>query len=131
MTEDMEAKKKTLYERLGQKTGITALVEDIVEAHMNNDVVKARFLPYREKEDYLKMLKAHTVDFLCAGTGGQEQYSGRDMRTAHTGMNISEAEFVAVLDDILGVLDKHGVDQESRNEVLAIAYSMKGDIVKV
>lgn len=36
----------SLYERLGGATGIATLVDDIVEAHMNNPLIKARFLPY-------------------------------------------------------------------------------------
>ncbi|GAA4430547.1 hypothetical protein GCM10023188_17300 [Pontibacter saemangeumensis] len=123
--------KLTLYERLGKKEGITALVDDIVEAHMKNPIVKPRFQPYREQADNLKQIKEHTVDFFCAGTGGLEQYTGRDMLAAHKGMNISEQEFIAVLDDILHVLDQHGVDEESRKDVLAIAYSLKDNIIRV
>ncbi|MHA6249566.1 group I truncated hemoglobin [Pontibacter sp. CAU 1760] len=123
----------SLYERLGKKEGISAIVDDVVEAHMNNPIVKARFLPYRdkEKEGTLKAVKAHTVDFFCSGTGGLEQYTGRDMRTTHRGMNISEQEFMAVLDDILMVLDKHHVDPDTRKEVLAIIYSLKDDVMHV
>ena len=125
------AQKQTLYERLGKKEGITALVDDIVEAHMNNPVVKPRFQPYRDQADNLKLIKEHTVDFFCAGSGGLEQYTGWDMLAAHKGMNISEQEFIAVLDDILHVLDQHGVDEASRKDVLAIAYSLKDDIIRV
>lgn len=125
------SQKLSLYERLGKRAGITALVDDIVEAHMNNPVVAPRFLPYREKADNLKLVKAHTVDFFCAGSGGLEQYSGRDMLTAHKGMNISEAEFMAVLDDILQVLEQHGIDEDTRKDVLAIAYSLKENIIHV
>ena len=53
------------------------------------------------------------------------------MRDAHRGMNVDETEFVAALDDILGVLQQHGIDERTRNEVLAIAYSLKGEIVHV
>jgi hemoglobin len=53
------------------------------------------------------------------------------MRDAHRGMNINEAEFVATLDDILLVLRKHGVDEATQKDVLAIAYSLKNEIVHV
>ncbi len=120
-----------LYERLGSATGISDLVDDIVEAHMNNPLIKARFLPYREKPDVLAKIKRHTCNFLGAGSGGPEQYSGRSMLDAHRGMNISEQEYMAAVDDILASLDKHKVDDQSRKEVLAIAYSLKGQIVRV
>jgi hemoglobin len=131
MNEATTAQKPSLYERLGKKSGITALVDDIVEAHMNNPIVKPRFQPYRDKADNLKLIKEHTVDFFCAGSGGLEEYTGRDMLTSHKGMNISEAEFVAVLDDILQVLEQHKIDEETRKDVLAIAYSLKNDIIHV
>jgi hemoglobin len=123
--------KLTLYERLGKRTGITSLVDDIVEAHMNNPVVAPRFQPYRDQAENLKLVKEHTVEFFCAGSGGLEQYTGREMLAAHKGMNISEEEFIAVLDDILLVLEQHGIDEESRKDVLAIAYSLKNNIIRV
>jgi len=121
----------TLYQRLGGAKGIAALVDEIVEAHMNNPLVKARFLPYRDDPDHLASVKRHTCNFLGAGSGGPEQYSGRSMPEAHRGMNISEQEFIAVVDDILGALDKHKIDEQTRKDVLAIAYSLKDEIIHV
>ena len=53
------------------------------------------------------------------------------MREAHRGMNINEAEFVAAVDDILAVLQKHGIDQSTQKDILAVAYSLKNEIVHV
>jgi hemoglobin len=122
---------KTLYERLGGASGISNLVDDIVEAHMNNPLIKARFLPYREDIDTLAKVKHHTCNFLGAGSGGPEQYSGRSMLDTHRGMNISAQEYIAVVDDILDTLDKHKIDDQSRKDVLAIAYSLKNEIIHV
>ncbi len=122
---------KNLYERLGGAKGIATLVDDIVEAHMNNPLVKARFLPYRGNPDHLAAVKQHTRNFLGAGSGGPEQYSGRSMPETHRGMNISEQEYMAVIDDILGALDKNKIDEQSRKDVLAIAYSLKEQIIHV
>lgn len=123
--------RRSLYERLGRTDGITRLVDSIVAAHAANPRIRARFLPYFEDPDRLARVKGHLCTFLEAGSGGPCAYSGRGMREAHRGMNIDEGEFVAALDDILAVLQQHGVDDESRNEVLAIAYSLKGDIIRV
>jgi hemoglobin len=121
----------SLYERLGGASGIAALVDDIVEAHMNNPLIKARFLPYREDPDTLAKVKRHTCNFFGAGSGGPEQYSGRSMRDTHRGMNISEQEYMAVVDDILDTLDKHKIDDQTRKDVLAIVYSLKDEILHV
>ena len=121
----------SLYERLGGATGIATLVDDIVEAHMDNPLIKARFLPYREDSDTLAKVKHHTCNFLGAGSGGPEQYSGRSMPDTHRGMNISEQEYIAVVDDILNTLAKHKIDDQSRKDVLAIVYSLKDEIIHV
>jgi hemoglobin len=120
-----------LYDRLGGAAGISALVDDIVEAHMQNPLIQPRFLPYREQPEKLAEVKKHLRGFLGAGSGGPETYGGRSMPDAHRGMNINEAEYMAALDDILTTLERHDIDESTRNEVLAIAYSLKGEIMRV
>ncbi len=120
---------KILFERLGGTSGITAIVNDAVEAHMNNPLISARFLPYKEQPERLAVIKKHTIDFFCAGSGGPVSYSGRDMPATHRGMNISPAEYMHVIDDIMQVLEKHKVDEESRKDVLAILWSLKTMII--
>lgn len=119
-----------LFERLGRTEGICAIVDDIVDAHMENPTIKARFLPHRDDPERLRRIKAHTVAFLEAGSGGPAQYTGRSMTDAHRGMNINEAEYMAAVDDILAVLTRRGIDEATRNDVLAIAYGLKGAILR-
>lgn len=120
---------KSLYDRLGGAEGISAIVDDIVEAHMQNPAIKARFLPALDDPAHLALVKKHTCEFLGAGSGGKEIYTGKDMPAAHRGMNISAGEYMHTIDDILYALDKHNIDSQTRNEVLAIAYSLKEDII--
>jgi hemoglobin len=70
-------------------------------------------------------------EFFCAGAGGPERYTGKDMLAAHKGMNISEQEYLAVMDDIVGALAKNGIDEPTKGEVVAILYSLKGSIIRV
>ncbi len=121
----------SMYQRLGGAAGIAALVDDIVAAHMANPVIQARFLPYTEQPERLAAVKKHLRDFLGMGSGGPEQYDGKGMLGAHRGMNISAEEYMAATDDILATLASHGVDEATRNQVLAIAYSLKGEILRV
>lgn len=120
---------KILFDRLGGTIGITSLVDDVVEAHMNNPEISARFLPYKEQPEKLAVIKQHTIDFFSAGSGGPATYSGRDMPTTHKGMNISPTEYMHVVDDIMKVLDKHKTDNESKKDVLAILWSLKDMII--
>ena len=122
---------QTLFTRLGGTSGIAKIVDDVVTLHMENPVIRARFRPYLDTPDKLAMVKAHLGAFLEAGSGGPAQYTGRDMRAAHRGMNVQEAEYMAAIDDILAALSKHSIDEQTRKDVLAIAYSLKGDILHV
>lgn len=118
-----------LFDRLGGTPGITTLVDAVVEAHMNNPAISARFLPYREQPEKLAVIRQHTIDFFSAGSGGSVTYTGRDMVTTHKGMNISPTEYMHVVDDIMKVLDIHKADDESKKDVLAILWSLKDMII--
>ena len=122
---------RSLYERLGGRARITMLVDEIIEEHMRNPCIAARFLPDREQPERLAEVKGHLVDFFVSGSGGPGEYCGRSMPEAHRGLNISEAEYMAAVDDILTVLDRHSTDEQTRKDVLAIAFSLKNDIMHV
>lgn len=121
----------SLYERLGASAGIATLVDDIVALHIQNPAIGARFRPLLETPDRLAAAKRHLCAFLEAGSGGAQAYAGRSMPDAHRGMNISATEYMAAMDDILAVLGKHGIDEQTRKDVLAIAYSLKDQIIHV
>ena len=116
----------TLYERLGGEESIRRIAGDIFDNHKENDVVKARY----QDSDRDKVVQLVT-EFICAGTGGPQEYTGRNMLDTHRGMNISEQEYMAVLDDILAALEKNGVGERETQEILAIAYSLRGEILRV
>lgn len=120
---------KSLFERLGGRIGISNIVDDTVENHMNNTHVNARFLPLKDKPEQLAIIKNHTIDFFQAGSGGPNHYKGKDMVTAHTGMNISPAEYMHVMDDIFMALDKNTIDEDTKKDVLSILWSLKGMII--
>jgi len=118
---------RSLYERLGQKDGITRIVDDVMTNHLANPVVRTRFESIKDMDHARRM----AAEFFCAGCGGPDPYTGRDMLAAHRGMNISEQEYVAVMDDILDALGKNDIDQATRNEVVAVLYSLKNEIIRV
>lgn len=121
---------KPLFERLGGSVGIEKIVEEVASRHLENPTIRARFLPYLEPPQKLQDLKLHLARFLELGSGGPPRYSGRDMKSAHRGMNISPAEYMAALDDIIASLVAVGIDEPTRNDVLALAWSLKGEIVQ-
>ena len=117
----------TLYQRLGGADGIARLVNDVIAAHLDNPLVKSRFENIEDMEHAKRMAR----EFFCAGSGGPEPYTGKDMLAAHKGMNISEQEYLAVMDDIVGAMNKHKLDEGTKNDVIGILYSLKGNIIRV
>jgi hemoglobin len=122
---------QSLFERLGGSPGIERIVDEVASRHLENPVINARFRPYLAEPNKLEQLKVHLARFLELGSGGPQRYTGRDMKSAHTGMNISPAEYMAALDDIVAALVTTGVDEQTRKDVLAIAWSLKGDIIQI
>ena len=125
------ANEKSLYERLGSTEGISAIVHEVIEAHMVNPGIKARFLPLKDDAEHLAEVRQHVIEFFVMGSGGPQQYSGKDMHSAHVGMNISQGEYMCVIDDIMSALDKNNVDDQSKKDVLAILYSLKDQMIGV
>ncbi|HEY8709511.1 MAG TPA: group 1 truncated hemoglobin [Burkholderiaceae bacterium] len=116
----------TLFERLGGEDGIARLVTDILDLHYRNPLICSRFEKIKDRA----AVERHSVEFVCAGSGGPQAYTGRDMLSVHKGMNISEQELVAAIDDFVQAMTKNHLDQSVQNEVIAILYSLKGDVVR-
>jgi hemoglobin len=114
----------SLYERLGRRPGIESIVEDIFNNHVSNPLVKNRYAQSDPVE-----VKRLVTEMCCAGFGGPETYTGRDMISAHRGMNINDTEFVAVCDDVLKALEQNNVGQREKDEILCILYSLKNEVV--
>jgi hemoglobin len=121
----------SLYERLGASAGIRRIVDGMVDAHLKNPVIQARFRPYLEDPDRVEEIKHHICKFFEARSDGPDAYRGRSMAEAHRGMNIDEAEYMAAIDDILGTMHRLGHGEETRNEVLATLYGVKEAIIRV
>ena len=117
----------TLYQRLGGAEGIARLVDDVIAAHLVNPIVKTRFQNIKDLDNTKNMAR----QFFGAGSGGPETYTGKDMSTAHKGMNISEQEYLAAMDDIVGAMEKNRLSEDAKKDVIAILYSLKGGIIRV
>jgi len=119
------APQKTLYERLGGEAAIKAVVDEFV-ANVGADT---RINQYFANAN-LDRLKGHLVNQIGQASGGPQQYTGRDMKTAHAGMGIDEPAFNALVEDLVKALDKFSVPEQEKSELLAVLGPMKGDIVE-
>jgi hemoglobin len=123
------APQPSLYKRLGGYDAIAAVTDDFI-ARLATDKQLGRFF-VGHSEDSLKKIRQHVVDQLCAATGGPCVYTGRDMKTSHKGMGITEADWNASVKDLIATLDKFKVPEREKNEVLGAVSSLKKDIVEV
>lgn len=119
----------TLYTRLGGIDAIAAVTDKFLANVAADNAINARFAdavadPYR-----LQLLRNNLIDQICAGSGGPCQYKGKTMLEAHTGMNISDAEFGALVNDLIAALDHYNVPTAEKNDLLAILGPMQPDIV--
>ena len=124
--EHMASKEKSLYGRLGGKPVITAVVDDFV-ARVAGDPRINRFFTNPD----IALLKVRLIDHICEASGGPCKYTGKDMQTAHQGMGITNADFDALVDDLVTTLDKFKfwIPEQEKNELLAVLRPLRKDIV--
>ena len=120
----MTAKQASLYDRLGGKSAITAVVDDFVANVAGDERINGRF-----GNTDIPKLKGNLVDQVCAATGGPCIYAGKNMKTAHTNMRIQDAEFAALVEDLIKSLNKFKVGKKEQDELLGTLGGMKKDIV--
>lgn len=125
--EGQDKEMKSLYQRLGGYDAIAAVVDDFIQ-RLATDASLGRFFQGHSTSS-LRKTRQLIVDQLCEATGGPCYYTGRDMKTAHAGMGISEADWDASVKHLVTTLDKFKVPQKEKDEVLAAVSSFKGDIV--
>jgi polyisoprenoid-binding protein YceI/truncated hemoglobin YjbI len=118
-------KEKPLYERLGGRGPIHAVVTDIVEMHFTEPLTA----PLTKGVDKAKLVQ-HVVDWLCRAAGGPETYTGRDMVTAHQHLHMTDVHFMVAGDQILRALTKHGVPEPEKQEVLCAIVAHHDDVVR-
>ena len=119
------AKGKSLYDRLGGKGAITAVVDTFV-GNVGGD---KRINNYFASTDLTK-LKTHLVNQICEASGGPCKYTGRTMKQTHAGMGVTDAAFGALVEDLVAALDHHKVGKTEKDELLAVLGPMKSDIVE-
>ena len=119
------AQTPNLYTRLGGQAAVVAVVDDFVA----NVAADKRINGFFGGAD-IPHLKAELVDLICAGTGGPCKYTGKDMKTAHSGMGVSTADFNALVEDLGKSLVKFKVPEKEQGDLVAILAPMKGDIVE-
>jgi hemoglobin len=119
---------RTLYQRLGGYDALAAVTDDFL-GRLATDPELGKFFP-GHSTDSLDRIRQLIVDQLCFATGGPCKYIGRDMKTSHAGMGITEAHFAKAAALLTATLDKFNVPAAENAEVLALVSSLEADIVE-
>jgi len=122
------SQEKTLYQRLGGYDAIAAVTDDFIVALATDPDLGSFFKGF--SEDSQKKIRQHIIDFVCQATGGPCVYSGRDMKTAHKGLGITEAQWEKSVELLKNTLDKFKVPEKEQNELFEAVSSVKKDIVE-
>jgi hemoglobin len=116
----------TLYERLGGKDAITAVVDDFVARCAADERINGKFA----RTDIGRLTRM-LVDQICQASGGPCTYEGRDMRETHDGMGVTAGEFDALVEDLVATLNQFSVPKPEQDELLGLLGPMRSDIVEV
>jgi hemoglobin len=118
------AQTRSLYDRLGGYSAISAVVDDFVK----NVAADKRINKFFANAN-IDRLKVRLVEQICQGSGGPCVYTGRDMKSAHAGMGIRSKDFDALVQDLGKSLNKFKVPAREQKELVAVLGPMKNDIV--
>ncbi len=127
-------KEKSLYERLGGEDAVKAVVEDVVARAAADPKVnftrKGTPKEFTPKPEDIAKLKKNLVDLFGMATGGPQKYTGKSMKEAHQGMQITKEEWDALMADFKETLDKLKVPEKEQQELVKIVAPMEKDIVE-
>jgi len=138
--------KMALFDRLGGEPGISNIVVDLLPRVLNDPrvnwertgVTRNRFsfrrnsghrMLWTDTPENVAVLEKHLIQFLGLATGGPARYEGKNMKSTHAPMRISNPEFDAVIGDLKASLDKLQIPNKEQKELLAIVESTRPQIV--
>jgi hemoglobin len=116
----------SLYERIGRYDGISLIADEYLKG-IRSDPQFARFSG--RGADSLRKAKQLLKDQLCSLTGGPCVYIGRDMKTAHSGLGITDEEWASNMRYMSAALDKAKIGGKEKTEFLAIVEGLRPAIV--
>jgi hemoglobin len=137
--------KRSLYDRLGGQAGVQAITEDWINRAMadprvnwnRQDVTQGglsihfdRSVQWDPNPQAVNDMKTHIAQFIALASGGPSVYQGKEMKSAHAGLHISNAEFDAAVGDLKATLDKMQIANKEQKELLAIMETTRAQIVE-
>ena len=124
---------KSLYERLGGQPAISKVVSDFVDRAAGDPAVnftrEGHPNHWQATPENVAKLKEHLTQFVVQATGGPQDYHGKDMQSLHTGMQITDAEFTAIANDLKATLVQDQVPAKEQDDLMKVVASTHDQIV--
>jgi hemoglobin len=114
----------TIYDSIGGAPAVRAAVDDFYARVLAD----ARLAPFFTGAD-LQRLKSHQRAFIAAAIGGPEIFAGRDMASAHAGLDIEDTDFDAVVGHLTDTLTGLGVPEDTIGQIGGALVPLRDDIV--
>ncbi len=136
--------KLALYERLGGEAGIAKIVDDFLTRALADPRVnwqrkgmtrggfswnRNESISWKGNPQNVARLKKHMAQFFALATGGPARYDGKDMKSAHGNLHITNSEFDAAVGDLKASLDRLQIPNREQKELLAIVESTRPQVV--
>lgn len=116
----------SLYQQLGGQPGLVRLMDDF----MQRLLADPRMKPFFKDVDHAHV-KAQLVDQFCEVSGGPCKLDGPDMKTVHSGIDVTRADFNALVEVLQQAMDAQGIAFGAQNRLLAKLAPMHRDIVNL
>ena len=121
---------QSLYDRLGGKAAIVKVVDDFVSNCAADARINSFFAVTAKDPKRMAAFKTNLVDQICEASGGPCKYTGKDMKTAHAGMGITNTHFNALVEDLQKTLNTFKVAEADQKALLAVLEPMRAQIVE-
>jgi hemoglobin len=116
--------KDALYQELGRSEGITKVV-DLFFQRLNADARINTLFANVDHDDLRRLV----IEQLCAASGGPCTYTGRSMEEAHSGLNLTNKDFDAFVEDLVTAMNQAKVPKATQKKLLAILGPMRPQVV--
>jgi hemoglobin len=123
------ARSASLYDRVGGEPAVVKVVDDFVAIIVADPRIKPGHKKHFMEGD-VAALKKKLVDQLGEATGGPQKYTGKNMKDAHKGLQITDADFDALADDLVRALDRNGVGKADKDQLMTMLAAMRPDVVE-
>lgn len=114
----------TLFERIGGESAVDAAVDKFYEKVLADERINSFF----EHLDMFAQARKQKA-FLTMVFGGPSYYTGKDLRTGHVHLGLTDEHFDAVVENLGLTLKELGVSDEDIQEVANIAEGTRADVL--